>query len=70
MCDHEALSKNFSYLVARVHKEYMPFFASFGSGLEKRIRHQYYEEMSLKSEVVSYIIVVEFTHTSHHYNYV
>lgn len=51
--DHEALTKNFSYLVARVLKEYMPFFASFGSGLEKHIRHQYYEEMSLKSEVVS-----------------
>ena len=51
--DHEALTKNFSYLVARVLKEYMSFFASFGSGLEKHIRHQYYEEMSLKSEVVS-----------------
>ena len=31
----------------------MPFFASFGSGLEKCIRHQYYEEMSQKSEIVS-----------------
>ena len=54
--DHEALKKNFSYLVARVLKEYMPFLTSFGSGLESHIRHQYYEEMSLKSEIVSHTL--------------
>ena len=51
--DYEQLTRNFSHHVARVLKEYMPFFSSFGSGLERHIRHQYYEEMSQKSEVVS-----------------
>ena len=51
--DYEQLTRNFSHHVARVLKEYMPSFSSFGSGLERHIRHRYYEEMSQKSEVVS-----------------
>ena len=51
--DYEELTKNFTYHVARVLKEHMPFFSTFGSGLERQIRHKYYEEMSQKSEVVS-----------------
>ena len=31
----------------------MPFFKEFGAGLERHIRHEYYEEVSVKSEVVS-----------------
>ena len=52
--DYKKLTKNFTHHVARILKEYMPFFSSFGSGLETHIRHQYYEEMSQKSEVVSF----------------
>lgn len=51
--DYKKLTKNFTHHVVRILKEYMPFFSSFGSGLERHIRHQYYEEMSQKSEVVS-----------------
>ena len=51
--DSKKLTKNFTHHVARILKEYMPFFSAFGSGLERHIRHQYYEEMSQKSEVVS-----------------
>ena len=51
--DYEQLTRNFSHHAARVLKEYMPFFSSFGSGLERHIRHCYYEEMLQKSEVVS-----------------
>jgi L1 cell adhesion molecule like protein len=51
--DHSELTKNFSFLVARVLKQYMPFFEKFGSGLERHIRHKFYEEMGQKSEVVS-----------------
>lgn len=51
--DYKQLTKNFTHHVARILKEYMPFFSSFGSGLERHIRHQYYEEMSQKSEIVS-----------------
>lgn len=51
--DHNELTKNFSILVARVLKQSMPFFEKFGSGLERHIRHNYYEEMGQKSEVVS-----------------
>jgi L1 cell adhesion molecule like protein len=52
--DYKKLTKNFSQHVVRILKEYMPFFSSFGSGLERHIRHKYYEEMSQKSEVVSF----------------
>lgn len=51
--DYEELMKNFSILVARVLKQYMPFMEKYGSGLERHIRHKFSEEMGLKSEVVS-----------------
>ena len=31
----------------------MPFFATYGSGLESPIKHVYYKEMAQKSKVVS-----------------
>ena len=51
--DESALLKNFSFLIAWVLKKRMAFFKHFGSGLERHIRHKYYEEMACKSEVVS-----------------
>ena len=47
------LRGNFSILFARMLKKHMPFFAKFGQGLERHIRHEFYSEMSEKSEVVS-----------------
>ena len=51
--DHKILLSNFAILVCRVLMKHMPFFAKFGSGVERHIRHVYSEEMSKKSEVVS-----------------
>ena len=51
--DYKELKNNFTHHIARILKEYMPFFSSFGSGVERHIRHRFYEEMSQKSEVVS-----------------
>ena len=51
--DDLALRTNYSILIARVLRKHMPFFKKFGAGLERHIRHEYYEEMSTKSEVVS-----------------
>ena len=52
-----ATHENFSILVARTLKKYMymPFFTRFGTGLERHIRHHYYDEMSKKSEVVTQV---------------
>lgn len=47
------LRGNFSILFARTLKKHMPYFAKFGQGLERHIRHEFYSEMSEKSEVVS-----------------
>ena len=54
--DYKKLTKNFTHHVARILKEYMPFFSSFGSGLEIKAYSPsiLYEEMSQKSEVVSF----------------
>ena len=51
--DDLALRTNYSILIARVLRKHMPFFKDFSVGLERHIRHEYYEEMSTKSEVVS-----------------
>lgn len=51
--DEEAIQKNFAILTARVLMKHMPFFAKFGKGLDRHIRHEFSEEMSRKSEVVS-----------------
>lgn len=50
--DHKALMSNLTILIGRVLKSHMPFFATFGAGLEKHIMHPYYRQMSQKSEVV------------------
>ena len=54
--DDLAMRTNFSILIARVLRKHMPFFKEFGVGLERHIRHEFYEEMSAKSEVVSVLM--------------
>ena len=59
--DHDddiALKTNFAVLVGRVLKKHMPFFATYGSGLESHIKHVYYKEMAQKSKVVSCCAIV------------
>ena len=51
--DKSALLKNFGFMISGILKKRLPFFKQFGSGLERHIRHKYYEEMAHKSEVVS-----------------
>ena len=51
--DKVAVLYNFSILIARILKKYMPFFQEIGDGLERHIQHEYSHEMSLKSEIVS-----------------
>ncbi len=50
--DHTAITTNFAILIGRVLRKYMPYLTNFGFGLEKHIKHKFYE-MSHKSEVVS-----------------
>ena len=47
------LRGNFSILFVRTLKKHIPYFAKFEQGLERHIRHEFYSEMSEKSEVVS-----------------
>ena len=54
--DVNHLLSSSTILVCRVLKKHMKFFSSFGSGLERHIMHVYYQEMSQKSEIVSYFI--------------
>ena len=61
--DQEVLQKNFASLIARTLTKHMPFFKKFGSGLERRLVHERYEEMSAKSEVVSVYITTKIART-------
>lgn len=45
--------KNMSIIVPRTLKKYMPFIEKYGQGIEQHIMHQYSEEMSRTSSVVS-----------------
>ncbi len=51
--DVHDMYSNMSVLIARVLKKYMPFFKKYGSAVGRHIMHQYSEEMSKKSCVVS-----------------
>ena len=51
--DYSSLTSNFAVLVCRILKKHMPFFSTFGSGVERHIPHSYSREMAMKSEVVS-----------------
>ena len=51
--DDIAIKQNITRLVARVLCEYIPFFKHTYDGVvERHIKHQYYKQMSSKSEVV------------------
>ena len=51
--DDVAITHNIACLVARVLCEYVPFFKHTYDGVvERHIKHEYYEQMSSKSEVV------------------
>lgn len=41
MADKEALEKNFSFLVIRILRKYIPFFSKFAAGVGHHIQHQY-----------------------------
>ena len=58
--DEIDIRKNMSVLVARILKKYMPFFEKYGRGIERHIMHQYSEEMSRKSSVVSIHFISSF----------
>ena len=51
--DLKAIKSNFGILIGRVLKKHFKFFCEFGMGVVKHIKHEHYEEMSQKSEVVS-----------------
>ena len=51
--DQKSMKGLFSIHVARILKKRMPFFTKFGDGLERHIKHDFFKEMSQKSEVVS-----------------
>lgn len=51
--DEKIMKKNFGVIIGRILVKFVPFFKKFGKGLERHIQHEYSEEMSRKSEVVS-----------------
>lgn len=51
--DLKAIRSNFGILIGRVLKKHFKFFSEFATGVVKHIKHDHYEEMSQKSEVVS-----------------
>lgn len=53
--DDEELKKNFTLLMCQTLKKYMPFFGKFATGISRHIKHEYFAEMSQKSEVVSVV---------------
>ena len=50
--DDTTLRRNMGMLIARVLMKHIPFFTTYGKGIEQHIRHQFTEEMSQKSTVV------------------
>ena len=51
--DAVVLQTNMVTLIGLVLCKYMPFFAKFSTGLGRHIRHEFYEDMCTKSNVVS-----------------
>lgn len=48
LVDENTLTKNFSILISRVLKRYMPFFSKFGKVIERHIQHEFSNEMAQK----------------------
>ena len=60
--DDIALKTNFAVLIGRVLKKHMPFFATYGSGLESHIKHVYYKEMAHEHQLLYMPISVTCMH--------
>lgn len=45
--------------MCRTLKKYMPFFGKFATGISRHIKHEYFAEMSQKSEVVSLVYLIK-----------
>ncbi len=56
--DEKAIRGNMPVLMARTLKKHVPFFRNFAKGVERHITHEFYEEMSQKSAVVSVLLHV------------
>ena len=54
--DEKRLRENFAFHIACILKRRSKFFAEFGSGLQRHIKHDKYNEMATKSEVVSTLV--------------
>ena len=52
--DHVVLHENVAILIGRILRKHMPFFKKFGTGLGRHIFHQHYDDLSSKSDVVSF----------------
>ena len=52
--DNREIRHNMAILIARVLKKHMPFFSTYGNGLEGHITHEFSEGMGQRSEVVSW----------------
>ena len=50
--DDTTLYRNMGILIVRILMKHIPFFTTYGKGIEQHIRHQFTEEMSQKSTVV------------------
>ena len=53
--DKKQILDNYVHLYIHILIKYYPYFKRLGKGLQRHITHEYYSEMSHKSEVVSYI---------------
>lgn len=51
--DERVIRSNMAVLIARTLMKHVPFFKTYGRGVERHITHQFHEEMSKKSTVVS-----------------
>lgn len=50
--DEELMNENLAILMGRVLRKYMPFFQKFAFCLGRHIFHEFYEDLSAKSDVV------------------
>ena len=50
--DDKVLRENLEILIGRTLRKNIPFFADFAVGIEKHIKHEFYDQMSRKSKVV------------------
>ena len=56
--DTKAIRENFEVLIGRVLKKHCSFFSKFATGVPRHVKHEHYEEMCKKSEIVSHLIAI------------